>query len=90
MSARKTDVEDNTLEIQIAPGPQLGEQVIEVESLSKGYGSDPIFSDLTFTVPRGAVVGLIGPNGAGKTTLFKIIAGEEQPSSGTAKLCLTL
>lgn len=90
LSARKTDVEDNTLEIQIAPGPQLGEQVIEVESLSKGYGGDPIFSDLTFTVPRGAVVGLIGPNGAGKTTLFKMIAGEEQPDSGTLKLGSTV
>ncbi len=90
LSARKTDLEDNTLEIQIAPGPQLGEQVIEVESLVKGYGGDPIFSDLTFTVPRGAVVGLIGPNGAGKTTLFKMIAGEEQPDSGTLKLGSTV
>jgi energy-dependent translational throttle protein EttA len=90
LSARKTDVEDNTLEIQIAPGPQLGEQVIEVESLSKGYGGDPIFSDLTFAVPRGAIVGLIGPNGAGKTTLFKMIAGEEQPDSGTLKLGSTV
>ncbi len=90
LSARKTDLEDNTLEIQIAPGPQLGEQVIEVESLSKGYGGDPIFSDLTFAVPRGAVVGLIGPNGAGKTTLFKMIAGEEQPDSGTLKLGSTV
>lgn len=90
LSARKTDVEDNTLEIQIAPGPQLGEQVLEVESLSKGYDGDPIFSDLTFTVPRGAVVGLIGPNGSGKTTLFKIIAGEEQPDSGTLKLGSTV
>jgi energy-dependent translational throttle protein EttA len=90
LSARKTDVEDNTLEIQIAPGPQLGEQVIEVESLAKGYGGDPIFSNLTFTVPRGAVVGLIGPNGAGKTTLFKMIAGEEQPDSGTLKLGSTV
>jgi sulfate-transporting ATPase len=90
LSARKTDLEDNILEIQIAPGPQLGEQVIEVESLSKGYGGDPIFSDLTFTVPRGAVVGLIGPNGAGKTTLFKMIAGEEQPDSGTLKLGSTV
>jgi sulfate-transporting ATPase len=90
LSARKTDVEDNTLEIQIAPGPQLGEQVIEVESLAKGYGGDPIFSDLTFSVPRGAVVGLIGPNGAGKTTLFKMIAGEEQPDSGTLKLGSTV
>ena len=90
LSARKTDLEDNTLEIQIAPGPQLGEQVIEVESLAKGYGGDPIFSDLTFTVPRGAVVGLIGPNGAGKTTLFKMIAGEEKPDSGTLKLGSTV
>jgi energy-dependent translational throttle protein EttA len=90
LSARKTDLEDNTLEIQIAPGPQLGEQVIEVESLSKGYGGDPIFSDLTFMVPRGAVVGLIGPNGAGKTTLFKMIAGEEEPDSGTMKLGSTV
>jgi ATP-binding cassette ChvD family protein len=90
LSARKTDVEDNTLEIQIAPGPQLGEQVIEVESLSKGYGGDPIISDLTFAVPRGAVVGLIGPNGTGKTTLFKMIAGEEQPDSGTLKLGSTV
>lgn len=90
LSARKTNVEDNTLEIQIAPGPQLGEQVIEVESLSKGYGGDLIISDLTFAVPRGAVVGLIGPNGTGKTTLFKMIAGEEQPNSGTLKLGSTV
>jgi ATP-binding cassette ChvD family protein len=90
LSSRKVDMEDNTLEIQIAPGPQLGEQVIEVETLSKSYGGDPIFSDLTFSVPRGAVVGLIGPNGAGKTTLFKMIAGEEQPDTGTLKLGSTV
>ncbi len=90
LSSRKVDMEDNTLEIQIAPGPQLGEQVIEVELLEKGYGSDPIFKDLSFSIPRGAVVGLIGPNGAGKTTLFKIIAGEEQPDSGTLKLGSTV
>ena len=90
LSSRKIDFEDNTLEIQIAPGPQLGEQVIEAESLAKGYGGDPIFGDLTFAVPRGAVVGLVGPNGAGKTTLFKLIAGEEQPDSGTLKLGSTV
>ncbi|MZH05793.1 MAG: energy-dependent translational throttle protein EttA [Nitrospinae bacterium] len=90
LSSRKVDIEDNTLEIQIAPGPQLGEQVIEAESLTKGYGADPVFSDLTFSVPRGAVVGLIGPNGAGKTTLFKMIAGEEQPDSGNLKLGSTV
>ena len=91
LSARKVDVEDNTLEIQIAPGPQLGEQVIEVDALTKGYQKDDaIINDLTFSVPRGAVVGLIGPNGAGKTTLFRMIAGEEQPDSGTLKLGSTV
>ena len=90
LSSRKIDIEDNTLEIQIAPGPQLGEQVIEVESLAKGYGGDPIFTGLTCSVPRGAVVGLVGPNGTGKTTLFKMIAGEEQPDSGTLKLGSTV
>ena len=90
LSTRKIDIEDNTLEIQIAPGPQLGEQVIEAESLAKSYGGDPIFTGLTFSVPRGAVVGLVGPNGTGKTTLFKMIAGEEQPDSGTLKLGSTV
>ena len=91
LSAHKVDMEDNSLEIQIAPGPQLGEQVIEADSLSKGYqGEDPIIKDLTFSVPRGAVVGLIGPNGAGKTTLFRMIACEEQPDAGTLKLGATV
>ena len=91
LSARKIDMEDNSLEIQIAPGPQLGELVIEVDSLSKGYQEgEPIIKDLTFSVPRGAVVGLIGPNGAGKTTLFRMIADEEQPDLGTLKLGSTV
>ena len=91
LSAHKIDMEDNSLEIQIAPGPQLGEQVIEADSLSKGYQEgEPIIKDLTFSVPRGAVVGLIGPNGAGKTTLFRMIANEEQPDSGTLKLGSTV
>ena len=91
LSARKIDLEDNSLEIQIAPGPQLGEQVIEVDSLSKAYqGGEHIINNLTFSVPRGAVVGLIGPNGSGKTTLFRMIAGEEHPDSGTIKLGATV
>ena len=91
LSAHKIDMEDNSLEIQIAPGPHLGEQVIEADSLSKGYQEgEPIIKDLTFSVPRGAVVGLIGPNGAGKTTLFRMIAAEEQPDSGTLKLGSTV
>jgi ATP-binding cassette ChvD family protein len=91
LSAHKVDIEDNSLEIQIAPGPQLGEQVIEVDTISKGYqDGEPLIKDLTFSVPRGAVVGMIGPNGAGKTTLFRMIAGEEQPDSGTLKLGSTV
>jgi energy-dependent translational throttle protein EttA len=91
LSARKTDMDDNSLEIQIAPGPQLGEQVIEIDSLSKGYQEgESIIKELTFSVPRGAVVGLIGPNGAGKTTLFRMIAGEEEPDSGNLKLGSTV
>ena len=91
LSARKVDLEDNSLEIQIAPGPHLGEHVIEVDPLSNTYLCDePIINNLTFSVPRGAVVGLIGPNGAGKTTLFRMIAGEEQPDSGTLKLGSTV
>ena len=91
LSARKVDLEDNSLEIQIAPGPQLGEQVILADGLCKGYQEgEPIINDLGFSVPRGAVVGLIGPNGAGKTTLFRMIAGEEQPDSGTLKLGSTV
>ena len=91
LSTRKIDMDDNSLEIQIAPGPQLGQQVIEAESLTKGYQEgDPIIKDLTFSVPRGAVVGLIGPNGAGKTTLFRMIAEEENPDSGSLKLGSTV
>ena len=91
LSARKVEMDDNSLEIQIAPGPQLGEQVIEVIGLTKGYKEEePLIKDLSFAMPRGAVVGLIGPNGAGKTTLFRIIAGEEQPDRGTLKLGSTV
>ncbi len=83
---KKTDAEDNSLEIQIAPGPQLGELVIEAEALSKGYKDNPLIEDLSFSIPRGAIVGLIGPNGTGKTTLFRMIVGEEKPDAGSIKL----
>lgn len=69
--------------IQIAPGPPLGEQVVEFKAVGKGYGGGPLFSDLSFSLPRGAIVGLVGPNGAGKTTLFRLVTGSEQPDSGT-------
>jgi ATP-binding cassette ChvD family protein len=68
--------------IQISPGPSLGDQVIEFKSVSKKYDETDVFSDATFSIPRGAVVGLVGPNGTGKTTMFKMIVGQEQPTSG--------
>ncbi len=69
--------------IQIAPGPELGDKVVEFNGVSKGFGGSPVFKDLTFSLPRGAVVGVVGPNGAGKTTLFRLITGEEKPDAGS-------
>jgi ATP-binding cassette ChvD family protein len=69
-------------EIRIPPGPRLGTQVFEVEGVSKAYGDKLLFEDLSFRVPRGAIVGVVGPNGAGKTTLFRMLVGEEKPDSG--------
>ncbi len=86
MLSNKVELDEHTLEIQVAEGPPLGDQVIEVEKLSKGYGDNLLLNDLTFSIPRGAIVGLIGPNGTGKTTLFRMIVGEEQPDSGTVTI----
>ena len=79
---RKLDFE----EIQIPPGPRLGNIVVEVEKLSKGFGENLLVDDLSFTLPRNGIVGVIGPNGAGKTTLFKMMMGVEQPDSGKIKV----
>jgi energy-dependent translational throttle protein EttA len=72
-----------TAEIYIAPGPRLGDTVVEARHLKKGYGDNLLIEDLTFTLPRGGIVGVIGPNGAGKTTLFRMITGQERPDEGT-------
>jgi len=79
---RKLDFE----EIQIPMGPRLGNVVVEVEHLKKGFGDRLLIDDLSFTLPRNGIVGVIGPNGAGKTTLFKTILGMEQPDSGAVKI----
>ncbi len=79
---RKLDFE----EIQIPPGPRLGNVVVEVENLSKGFSDRLLIDDLSFTLPRNGIVGVIGPNGAGKTTLFKMILGQETPDSGSIKV----
>jgi ATP-binding cassette ChvD family protein len=80
--ARKLDFE----EIQIPMGPRLGNVVVEVENLSKGFGERLLIDNLSFSLPRNGIVGVIGPNGAGKTTLFKMILGLEQPDSGSIKV----
>ncbi|KKE99113.1 MULTISPECIES: energy-dependent translational throttle protein EttA [Mycobacteriaceae] len=79
---RKLDFE----EIQIPVGPRLGNVVVEVEHLDKGFDGRQLIKDLSFTLPRNGIVGVIGPNGVGKTTLFKTIVGLEQPDSGTVKV----
>ena len=74
---------DNKLEIAIPPGPRLGDVVIEIKNLSKGYGDRLLIENLSFNLPPAGIVGIIGANGAGKTTLFRMITGQESPDSGT-------
>ena len=83
--AEANDNKDQTRELEIAipPGPRLGDTVIEVQDLRKGYGDRLLIEDLTFSLPRAGIVGIIGPNGAGKTTLFRMLVGQEAPDAGT-------
>ena len=74
------------VEIYIPPGPRLGDIVVEARGVRKGYGDLLLMDDMTFTLPRGGIVGVIGPNGAGKTTLFRMITGREEPDGGTLRL----
>ncbi len=73
-------------EIIIPAGPRLGDVVVQVEHLVKGYGDRLLIEDLSFSLPRGGIVGIIGPNGAGKTTLFRMITGQEKPDRGTLQV----
>ncbi|MFN4264072.1 MAG: energy-dependent translational throttle protein EttA [Thioalkalivibrionaceae bacterium] len=75
-----------TKDLYIPPGPRLGDKVLEVENLSKHYGDRVLYKGLSFSVPRGGIVGVIGPNGVGKTTLFRMITGQEQPDDGSITL----
>jgi ATP-binding cassette ChvD family protein len=81
-----SEKQDNRREINIPPGPRLGDLVIEAKGLRKAYGDNLLMDDLNFTLPRGGIVGVIGPNGAGKTTLFRMILGQEKPDAGTLKI----
>ena len=81
-TAQKID----TTEIYIAPGPRLGDLVVEARHIRKAFGDNLLIEDLDFTLPKGGIVGVIGPNGAGKTTLFWMITGQEKPDAGTMKV----
>ena len=75
-----------TNEIYIPPGPRLGDKVIEVNNISQGYDDRMLIQDLSFSIPKGAIVGIVGGNGAGKSTLFRMLTGKEQPDSGTIEI----
>ncbi|MDG4868218.1 energy-dependent translational throttle protein EttA [Guyparkeria sp. 1SP6A2] len=75
-----------TNEIYIPPGPRLGDKVIEVENLTKGFGDRELYQGLSFSIPKGGIVGIIGPNGVGKSTLFRMLMDEEKPDGGTIEI----
>jgi energy-dependent translational throttle protein EttA len=83
---QETSQKIEQVEIYIPPGPRLGDIVVEARKVRKGYGDLLLMDDVTFTLPRGGIVGVIGPNGAGKTTLFRMMTGKEQPDAGTLRL----
>ena len=82
LNSQEFQTRNETQELYIPPGPRLGEQVLEVKGVNKGFGETMLIEDLNFAVPKGAIVGIIGGNGAGKSTLFRMICGTEQPDSG--------
>jgi ATP-binding cassette ChvD family protein len=83
---QESEKQEKELELFIPPGPRLGNIVIEAEGVSKAYGDKLLVEKMTFRLPPGGIVGVIGPNGAGKSTLFRMIAGQEQPDSGTIRI----
>jgi energy-dependent translational throttle protein EttA len=86
MAAEQFEDRPEELEIQIPPGPRLGDMVVEAHDLGKSYGDRVIFEHVNFRLPPGGIVGIIGPNGAGKTTLLRMLMGQEQPGEGELKI----
>jgi energy-dependent translational throttle protein EttA len=84
--AQERNVKLDDVQIHIPTSTHLGSVVVEAENLRKGFGDKLLIEDLTFSLPRGGIVGVIGPNGAGKTTLFRMITGQEQPDAGTLRI----
>jgi sulfate-transporting ATPase len=90
LNSQEHQKRNETQEIFIPVGERLGNEVIEFDGVSKAFGDRLLIDNLSFKIPPGAIVGIIGPNGAGKSTLFKLIAGKEQPDSGTVKIGQTV
>jgi len=90
LAAEQAAVRDTEIEIFIPASRPLGDQVIDVENISKAFGDKLLFENLSFRLPPGGIVGIIGPNGAGKTTLFRMLVGQEKPDSGTIKVGATV
>jgi ATP-binding cassette ChvD family protein len=84
--AQDRNVKLDQVQIHIPAGPRLGDVVVEAEGLQKAYGDRLLIDDLSFSLPRGGIVGIIGPNGAGKTTLLRMVTGDEQPDAGVLRI----
>lgn len=90
MSNAEIKEKEANLELFIPPGPRLGDSVINIENLSKGYGKRLLIDNMNLNIPKNAIVGIIGPNGVGKTTLFRMLMGEEQPDKGSISMGSTV
>nr|GFC95960.1 ATP-binding cassette superfamily [Tanacetum cinerariifolium] len=86
MQSQEFQKRSETNEIYIPAGPRLGDKVIEFKNVTKGYGDRVLIDNLSFSMPKGAIVGVIGGNGAGKSTLFRMLMGKEQPDSGSIEI----
>jgi ATP-binding cassette ChvD family protein len=86
LAGQEVKEKEARLELYIPPGPRLGEQVIDIQNVSKSYGDRVLFENLNFSIPKNAIVGIIGPNGVGKSTLFRMIMGKESPDEGSISL----
>jgi sulfate-transporting ATPase len=90
LNSQEFQTRNETLELYIPPGPRLGDTVLEIEGISKKFGDTVLIDNLSFSVPRGAIIGIVGGNGAGKSTLFRMISGTQQPDSGAVKVGATV
>lgn len=86
LNSKEFQKRNETIELYIPPGPRLGDQVIELNNITKSFGDRILIDNLSFRVPKGAIVGIIGPNGAGKTTLFRLITQQEKPQTGSIQI----